>query len=87
MGVNKKCKFQLFSILLLLLLSVFAKAQSVYKTPSGAKYHLANCRMVNNVSKQISVSEAITLGLAPCKICKPPIAASQNLLPITRAKG
>ena len=86
MDVHKKSKYQLCSILLLLLLSVSAKAQSVYKTPSGAKFHLATCRMVNNVSKQISISEAVTMGLAPRKICKP-LASSQNLLPITKAKG
>jgi Family of unknown function (DUF5763) len=58
-------------ILLLLLLSVSLKAQTVYKTPSGAKYHLATCRMVKNVSEQITLSRAKVLGLDPCKICNP----------------
>ena len=58
-------------ILVLFLLPVFLKAQTVYKTPSGAKYHLATCRMVKNVSDQISVAKARELGLQPCKICKP----------------
>lgn len=61
----------MLKILALLLLSVSLKAQAVYKTPSGAKYHLATCHTVKNVSEQITVSEAIELGLQPCKICKP----------------
>ena len=49
----------------------FADGQTVFKTPSGGKYHLAECRMVKNVSQEISVSEARALGLMPCKICNP----------------
>ena len=63
----------MFKLLLLLLLSTGAKAQTVYKTPSGAKYHLASCRMVNNVSTEISVADAVAQGLGPCKICRPPV--------------
>ena len=61
----------MFRLLILLLLSISAKAQEVYKTPSGAKYHLATCRMVKNVSEKITLAEAAKLGLAPCKICAP----------------
>lgn len=50
-------------------------AQHVYKTPSGKKYHLATCRMVENVSKKISLDKATESGLGPCKICKPPVGA------------
>lgn len=42
-----------------------------YKTPSRAKYHLATCRTVKNVSEEITISQAKELGLEPCKICKP----------------
>jgi hypothetical protein len=59
-------------ILFLSLLAGLTKAQTVYKTPSGAKYHLSSCRMVKNVSKELTISEAQALGLAPCKICNPP---------------
>ena len=55
----------------LLLLSGSLKAQTVYKTPSGEKYHLSTCRMVKNVSEQITVIKAKELGLQPCKICSP----------------
>lgn len=61
----------MLKILTLLLLSVSLKAQTVYKTPSGAKYHLATCHMVKNVSEQITLAQARELGLQPCKICKP----------------
>lgn len=61
----------MLKLLPLLLLSLSIKAQTVFKTPSGAKYHLATCRMVKNVSQEITVNEAIQLGLQPCKICNP----------------
>jgi hypothetical protein len=64
-------KTYLPKLLILLLFSVSVKAQSVYKTPSGAKYHLATCRTVKNVSEEIAISQAKELGLEPCKICKP----------------
>lgn len=59
-------------LIFLLLFSVNTNAQKIYKTPSGAKYHLGNCRMVNNVSEEISFEKAAELGLTPCKICTPP---------------
>ena len=70
----------LFRIIILLLLSASLKAQTVYKTPSGAKYHTANCHMVKNVSEAIPLSKATELGLEPCKICKPATVAPQNLV-------
>ncbi len=69
----------MFRIIILLLISVSLKAQTVYKTPSGAKYHLATCGMVKNVSEEITVTKAKELGLQPCKICNPQnIYASAN---------
>jgi methylphosphotriester-DNA--protein-cysteine methyltransferase len=76
-----------FKIILLLLFSLTVKSQTVYKTPSGAKHHLANCRMVNNVSQELTLSDAIESGLAPCKICRPPQSKSANLLSKKEAKG
>lgn len=55
----------------LIAITFTAASQTVYKTPSGAKYHLANCRMVKNVSEEITISRALELGLQPCKICNP----------------
>ena len=57
--------------LLLFLLFTSLQAQTVFKTPSGSKYHLASCRMVKNVSEEITISQATELGLQPCKICQP----------------
>lgn len=73
-------------ILILLVISISTKAQNVYKTPSGNKYHLATCRMVKNVSNETSISDAIQLGLQPCKICRPPISTNRYL-PAKKANG
>ena len=48
-----------------------SNSQSVFKTPSGAKYHLVTCRMVKNVSEELSIIRAKKLGLTACKICHP----------------
>ena len=73
-------------ITFLLLLSVLAHSQSIYKTPSGQKYHLGTCHLVKNVSEKITPEKALELGLGPCKICKPDI---NHLVPSTenKAKG
>ena len=75
---------QLFFVLLFV---VSAQSQTVYKTPSGAKYHLESCRMVTNVSKAISISDALEVGLAPCKICKPPTVQKSNNFVSKSTKG
>jgi hypothetical protein len=62
---------KILPFLIVLFFSFSSKAQVVYKTPSGEKYHLATCQMVKNVSEQITVAKAKELGLEPCKICKP----------------
>ena len=71
----------------ILLFSLVAQSQTVYKTPSGKKYHLASCRMVNNVSQKLTLQQAINLGLTACKICEPPIASQSNLHSQKQAKG
>lgn len=68
------------------LMSFSANAQTFYKTPSGKKYHVADCRMVKNVSAKITAADARELGLQPCKICNP-----QNIyttaLPLKKTQG
>jgi len=59
------------NLIFILIFSLTANAQKIYKTPSGAKYHLGSCRMIKNVSEEISFDEAAQLGLSPCKICNP----------------
>lgn len=76
-----------FTILLLLLFTgLESPAQSVYKTPSGKKYHLETCKTVKNVSQKITLQEAAELGLKPCKICKPDVVPVQQNL-VNKAKG
>ena len=59
-------------VLLFLLFSISQlDAQTVYKTPSGAKYHTATCSTVKNVSEAITLEKAMELGLGACKVCKP----------------
>ncbi|AUP79233.1 hypothetical protein C1H87_11165 [Flavivirga eckloniae] len=54
-------------------LYINVNAQNIYKTPSGERYHLSSCRMVENVSKKLLGNEDISkYRLTPCKICKPP---------------
>lgn len=73
----------------LLTILVFAipfviNAQTVYKTPSGEKYHTANCRMVKNVSQAIPLKTVAQYGLDPCKICKPAVLAKTNSLSLIK---
>lgn len=64
-------KYLIFFVAFVLYINV--NAQDVYKTPSGKKYHLSSCRMVENVSKKLLGNSDISkYNLAPCKICKPP---------------
>jgi hypothetical protein len=62
----------------ILALTVFAlflfgaqlKAQTVYVTETGKKYHAKNCDIVKTGKKGIELSEAKKKGLEPCKSCK-----------------
>lgn len=74
-------------IVLLLSNGLIAYGQRVYKTPSGAKYHISTCRMVENISQELSIAEAIQLMLTPCKICKPPISESNLQLGPNTPRG
>lgn len=55
-------------------------AQTVYKTPSGKKYHTGVCRTVKNVSEKMTRAQAISAGLTPCSICEPDKQVSQQPL-------
>lgn len=74
--------------LLLFLISLSAIGQTVYKTPSGKKYHRADCHMIKNKSAALDVSKAVEIGLEPCKMCSPPtITAQKQTLKISGAAG
>lgn len=74
-------------LLCFLLFAITLQSQTVYKTPSGKKYHLASCRMVTNVSKSVSIVNALEVGLSPCKICKPPTVQKSNNFVSKSTKG
>ena len=57
--------------IIFLYISFINFAQNVYKTPTGTKYHTANCRSIKNVSSEISIEQAEEDNLTPCAICKP----------------
>lgn len=65
---------KIFARILLFSLFLFSQStssQTVYKTPSGGKYHTPQCHYVKNVSNAMSISRAIEMGLEACKQCKP----------------
>lgn len=71
MRFNRLLKVLLPVSVLIVGITISASAQTVYKTPSGKKYHTAACHMVKNVSEAITLEQARQLGLEPCKICRP----------------
>jgi hypothetical protein len=74
-------------LLYFLFISLTITAQKIYKTPSGARYHLGSCRMVKNVSEEISFEKAAQLGLTPCKICRPTNYTALGLKSSNTARG
>jgi hypothetical protein len=69
-------KYLVFFVSLTLFINI--NAQNVYKTPSGKKYHLSTCRIVENVSKKLLGNGEISkYRLTPCKICKPPSSSNR----------
>lgn len=78
-----------YFIIALLCCALFSlQAQNLYKTPSGKKFHTAQCRMVENVSAKLLNIDAIeSYGLLPCKICKPKLSVSYNSALSTRNKA
>ena len=74
--------------LLLLLSPVALSAQTFYKTPSGKKYHRADCRMVEHTSAAVSAEDIRRIGLGPCSICKPsPANTTRRLMNTPRGTG
>lgn len=63
-------KIASFFLLFFLLSTVKLKAQTVYITESGKKYHAKNCSIVKTGKKGIELAEAKKQGYEPCKSCK-----------------
>lgn len=59
-----------FLIVLLFFIVTSSKAQTVYITESGKKYHAKNCDVAKTGKKGIELSEAKKQGYEACKICK-----------------
>jgi hypothetical protein len=60
----------LLSLLFLILTLTAVQAQTVYKTKTGAKYHLPTCGYLKS-SFAISRPAALAEGLTACSVCKP----------------
>lgn len=59
-----------FLIILLFFVATTSKAQTVYITESGKKYHAKNCDVAKTGKKGIELSEAKKQGYEACKVCK-----------------
>jgi hypothetical protein len=62
--------FLLSSVLFIALSLTKVKAQTVYITETGKKYHSKNCSIVKTGKKGISLKDARKEGYEPCKGCK-----------------
>lgn len=61
----------LFIAIIFLFLSITKiKAQTVYVTESGIKYHAKNCNIVKTGKKGMELSAAKKAGYEACKSCK-----------------
>lgn len=59
----------IFSVFILCLTTKL-KAQTVYITESGKKYHSKNCDVAKTGKKGIELAEAKKQGYEACKVCK-----------------
>ncbi len=59
----------IFTVVLFLMVNR-VKAQTVYVTESGKKYHAKNCDIVKTGKKGILLADAKKQGYEPCKACK-----------------
>ena len=61
------------SMSLILCISTFVLAQTVYITRTGSKYHSDGCRYLSRSCIPIALSEAKSEGYSPCSVCDPPV--------------
>ncbi|MDX2174268.1 MAG: hypothetical protein SFY56_14290 [Bacteroidota bacterium] len=66
----KKQNKLFIAILFLALSFTKLKAQTVYVTESGKKYHAKNCSVAKTGKKGIDLATAKKEGYEPCKVCK-----------------
>ena len=63
-------KFLVVVIVLMAGLAIKTKAQTVYSSAKGEKYHTADCKL-SGEADGMSLAEAKKAGKGPCGICKP----------------
>ena len=49
----------------------FSIDSNVYRTNTGSRYHRAGCRYLKSSCTEITMDQAISMGLTPCMVCKP----------------
>ena len=66
-------------VLGLVVVSVLAgKAQTVYSSAKGEKYHTADCRL-SGEANGMAIDKAKKAGKKPCEVCKPNELGKANL--------
>lgn len=63
--------FSLTTLLLIIIFSISALAQTYYVTASGKKFHKQSCRFVQDSGIPIELKDAVSKSYEPCGVCKP----------------
>jgi len=71
-------KKNLLLFIFLFVLALASKAQTVYVTDGGKKYHKKNCSVVKEGKKGVELSEAKKQGYTACAVCKPDDKGSKS---------
>lgn len=53
----------------------------VYVTKTGEKYHYSWCTYLSQSKIEIQLGAAVARAYQPCKICRPPLLAIQEVIP------
>lgn len=69
---------RLFLLVISIVVVENVKAQTVYITKSGEKYHKEGCKYLKYSKKEIKLEEAISRGYEACKVCKPSYQKSKT---------
>jgi nitrate/TMAO reductase-like tetraheme cytochrome c subunit len=81
-------KFHIFLLLFVLMLfASAAKAQTVYVSETGKKFHKKNCDLAKTGKKGVELKDAKKQGYEACKHCKPEEATEPKKQKPAPAKG
>jgi hypothetical protein len=64
-----------------------AKADSVYITDTGAKYHAATCRYLKYSAIKVAKADAINDGYTSCKVCGGTAIGNSKYVPASAGHG